>query len=387
MGKIQYYTINKFEYCGCPACTSSCPVDAIIMKEDREGFLYPVISSDKCIQCFVCLQVCPLKENRGIGFDSMDLVYAARVKDRNMLLKSSSGGIFVALCQKYISKNHGVICAIYDYNKHEVNFHLCKTMEECLLARGSKYIASNLNYVLKESKEWLKSNKDKKILFVGTGCQADGFRKYMEREKLSNRVFIVDLICMGVPSSKIWKDYIHKLEETHNGRVSYINFKDKRKGWNRPTSIAVINDQEYSLDSYSKIFYDANALRPSCYHCQYNKIKRKTDMTIGDYWGIEAVFPEFYDNMGNSLVIIHSERGKNLFNDLRNTINFKRSKSANCLQPRLLSPIEEPKTRKRFWNEYFLFGIEYTIKKYGYPSIKEIFFNKKRNLFHRLRHF
>lgn len=292
-------------------------------------------------------------------------VYAGRIKNRKILKNSSSGGAFTAISDLFLSRGDAIICAVYDYTEKEMTFRLITTSNERNEAMGSKYMQSKPGKIFKEASEWLKINPDKCLLFVGMGCQADGFRKYAELTGIRNRVFIVDIICHGSPSPLIWKKYAEYLEQYHNGRIDYLTFKDKRNGWNSPMAFVKINGHEIKISPYVVVFYSCCALRPSCHVCPYATIERESDITIGDFWHIEDTIPDFYDPAGNSVFLVHTNQGKDLFEKLKPVIDYRESNAIQCRQPNLESPTPVSEKRQLFWEDFERQGIEYIMKKYG----------------------
>lgn len=292
------------------------------------------------------------------------VVYAARIKNILDLEKSSSGGMFTSLSNIFLENGGAVACSLYDYKKKRTEFKIVTSIEERNCSRGSKYMQSYSGDIFKEIKKWLDSNKGKSLLFIGTGCQADGFRRYAEITGIIDRVYIVDLICHGVASPKVWYDYVSVLEQEH-GEIEELSFKDKRNGWLMPTFVCKIKGKEYFIDDYVNIYFNECALRPSCYSCKYSKIERCVDMTIGDYWGIDNKIPDFYDKMGNSLILVHTEKGKKLFELCKNQLFYVESNVKDCLQPNLCEPTSKCPERNIFWKRYKKYGIRYIVKKYG----------------------
>lgn len=295
------------------------------------------------------------------------LVYAARTKDPDTLKYSSSGGVFTPLSDVFLKKKNAVVCALYNFDKNSVEYRLVYNEDGRNAARGSKYIQSNLLNVFRESEIFLIEHPDKKILFIGMGCQSAGFKNFMENRKLADRVTTVDIICHGAPSPKVWRDYLGFISQNHE--ISSISFKDKRVSWDNPTAVIKVDNREILISDYLKLFYSKCILRPSCHKCPYATTRRKVDMTIGDYWGIEKVHPDFYNPMGNSLVLIHTDKGYNLFKEIKNSIDFKESDEISCLQPNLIKPTAISSKRDDFWRDYKNIGIEFTIKKYSSQSV------------------
>ena len=231
------------------------------------------------------------------------IVYAGRLKDKSALMSSSSGGAFTALSDAFLKSGDAVVAAVYNYENHTVEFQMILDEKQRERAKGSKYMQSKPGDIYQEAYHWLMDNPKKELLFVGMGCQSDGFRKFSEMKGIRDRVYIVDIICHGSPSPKLWREYAESIQKK-DGRITYLTFKDKRNGWKSPTAYVKVNGSERPLKDYVKVFYNRCALRPSCYECPYATTERKTDMTIGDFWHIEETIPDFYDPNGNSLFLI-----------------------------------------------------------------------------------
>lgn len=303
------------------------------------------------------------------------IVYAGRLKDKNALLHSSSGGAFIALSDFFLNKGDAVVCATYNYESHVTEFQLIENREERDRAVGSKYMQSKPGQIYKVVEEWLKKNPSKNILFVGMGCQADGFRKFTEMKGFRERIWIVDIICHGSPSPKIWKEYVESTERKY-GKITYLTFKDKRNGWNSPTAYVKAGDQEHLIKDYVRVFYNRCALRPSCYECPYATTERKTDLTIGDFWHIEETIPDFYDEKGNSLFLIHTDRGEQFFEEVKENLEYRISTTKQCWQANLETPTERSEHRDEFWNDYYEMGVDFIMKKYGTTSLQTKIKNK-----------
>lgn len=291
-------------------------------------------------------------------------MYAGRVKNRQILMNSSSGGAFTALSDLFLANDDAVICAVYNYQTHTADYQIIHTIDERDAARGSRYMQSRPRDIYRVAMQWLVDHPDKRILFVGMGCQADGFRIFAEMKGFRERVGIVDIICHGSPSPRLWREYAELLENQY-GKITYLTFKDKRNGWRAPTAIANVGDQEVSLKEYVRVFYNRCALRPSCYECLYATTERKTDMTIGDFWHIEETIPEFYDKDGTSLFLIHTDRGEELFEGIKERLDYRISDTQQCWQANLEAPTPRSEHRDAFWKDYNRRGIKYIIKKYG----------------------
>lgn len=244
---------------------------------------------------------------------------------------------------------------------------------------GSKYIQATIGDGFKRIREWLLENPIRLLLVVGTGCQTAGLDLYLRAKNLRERVVLVDLICYGAASPGLWKRYIKHIGIFH--KIDKISFKDKRYGWHTPSYYAKVKDKEIKINEFVEWFYGKWALRESCYKCPYTRVKRNSsDITIGDYWGIENVFPDFSDPNGVSLVILQTSVGKALFEEVKGYVSYKLSNENECLQPRLISPTEKPKDRKQFWDDIHKIGIDYCAIKYNVVQNNGIKFRVKAKI-------
>ena len=355
---------NKSSCCGCSACYAACPAGAIEMKADEEGFLYPVIDPDKCVRCRKCLQACAFKRDLEGGSHPEDtLVYACRTKDREILKRSSSGGAFVAISDTFLERGDAVLCSHYNYEEHRTEFALVRTKKERDASSRSMYMQSFALDAWKEALAWLKENPGRRLLFTGLGCQAAGFIQYMKLNGMSGRIFTVDIVCHGAPSPKIWAEYARSLEK--GGRLSDLNFKNKKTGWSKSVGTVCRNGEEISIAKYRRIYTDRYTIRQSCHSCPYTRMNRDTDITIGDFWHMEKSMPDFVDEMGTSLVLIHTERGKELFDAIKDKLDYRESNTTDCWQLNLQEPTKPSGIREKFWKDYRKRGIDYVMDHYG----------------------
>jgi coenzyme F420-reducing hydrogenase beta subunit len=218
----------KKECCGCTACESICNHGALSMQSDFLGFLYPVIDVTKCVECGLCEKVCQFHADYE-RYDNYDLpiVYSVRLRNKEQLLKSQSGGAFWGLAQ-YFTQNGGVVYGAAFEETWRVTHQRVCNKEELEKLRMSKYVQSDMRGVYKLIKEELKQGN--KVMFSGTACQVAGLKAYLP-QKLHEKLFCVDIICHGVPSPKIWEDYIEYLQQKFKSAIKKACFRDKRFGW------------------------------------------------------------------------------------------------------------------------------------------------------------
>jgi coenzyme F420-reducing hydrogenase beta subunit len=330
------------------------------MQSDSEGFLYPEINTKKCAQCGLCKKVCPAL-NQGYERKPL-LVYAAKNKNEEIRNKSSSGGIFTLLAEQII-RNGGVVFGSRFNEKWEVIHDCVENIDGLAAYRGSKYVQSNIGTMYRKAKEFLEMGRE--VLFSGTPCQITGLKTFlaMDYEKL----LTVDLVCHGVPSPAVWGKYLVEIlamaapppparyyhsgrhenisvisfrdktygwkinysfhmviQMTKNKDISTINFRDKSLGWKQKSfkiignheSVTVIITEPSRKNVFMRGFLHNLYLRPSCYHCPSKLLKSGSDITLGDFWGIQNIMPEFDDDKGISLVLINTLKGKYVYDKL-----------------------------------------------------------------------
>lgn len=301
-------SLKPNECCGCTACYATCPTKAITMHPDAvEGFLYPVVDEDKCIDCGKCLKVC----KNVLPYQEPQKIYACWSKDDNLRARSSSGGIFSLLADKVI-KQGGVVCAVgYSDDCKECLHKIIRSKEELDDLRRAKFVQSKKYDVFKEVKEVLQGGA--KMLFCGTPCEVGGLRQFLGREY--DNFITCDIICGCVSSPMVYRTYIDFLNQKYSANAVSVNFKDKRKGW-RGKAIAVKfdNGEEYynSIldDDYCVSFHSRYNIRPSCFNCKYRSLQRGADITLGDFWAIEKYNEAFDDNRGTSFALVNTTKGE-----------------------------------------------------------------------------
>lgn len=303
---------------GCSACVSVCPKRCIRMEPDVEGFLRPVVEREICVDCGLCRKVCPVLSSVRILRTAETVAYAAYNLDSVVREQSTSGGIFTELCKWVLAQGGIVFGAAYDEN-FRVKHYMVDNESELWRLRGAKYAQSDLSDCFLQIKMYLESGR--KVLFSGTPCQVVGLQQYLGR--VWEQLLLVDVVCHGVPSPAVWKQYIqYRSEIDADGNIpSAINLRSKKTGW--PGYSVLFDYSEHSCysalnfdDPYMRVFVGNLCLRPSCYDCSFKGVVRTSDFTLADYWGIERQIPELYDGKGTSLVLLHSEKAKQVWQDL-----------------------------------------------------------------------
>ena len=297
---------------GCAACKNICPKNAITMNEDKEGFLYPEINDEICINCNLCRKTCPVLL-KNAEKQTIKNVYAAKLKDSNLLLKSRSGGAFVAF-SNWILKNRGIVYGAAFDNNFLVHHIRCTNIKERDMCTGSKYVQSDIEMTYKSVAEDL--SKNKKVLYTGTACQIKGLKNFIMNKKIDDdNLYTCDIICHGVPSPKVYREYISFLENKYKRKILEFNFRNKKYGWGGyEETVLFEGNKEKNLNYFRNIFWKDQVLRPSCYECSYASLNRIADVTIGDCWGINNIDHDWDVQKGVSLIVINSSKGQQLFN-------------------------------------------------------------------------
>ncbi len=361
---------DKSQCCGCTACASICAHDAITMQPDAMGFLYPVVDTDKCVDCGLCEKVCDFNDHydTDLNLPQPD-AYAARHKDMKEVETSRSGAAFIAISD-YVLENGGVVYGAGYTDHFRVVHKRATTKEERDEFKGSKYVQSNMNTVFRQVKKDLKDGLT--VLFSGTPCQTAGLNSYIGK-KLREHLILVDIVCHGVPGPYLWRDYIAYLEKKQGDKICWVNFRDKQEyGWKaHHETFEFVNSGKMS---FTYLFYQHIMFRPSCGRCHYANTRRPSDITIADFWGWEKTDSNINkDDKGVSLILINTDKGRRLFNVVREHMTIIPAKLENCIQPNLRYPsVFNPKW-KSFEKDYENKGFEYVMKKYNEDNWRKRF--------------
>ena len=353
MNNVSEY-IKEQSCCGCTACYAVCPTGAISMVENEEGFLFPHIDEEKCVNCGLCKKCCAF--NSYEDNNNNPVIYGAKNKNIDTRMQSRSGGVFTALTD-YVLENSGVVYGVALDEEFLAYHRRVTTKEDRDSLRGSKYIQSRMEDSLKNVKKDLLDGK--KVLFSGTACQLAAVKRYLNNIDCSN-LLLVDIVCHGVPSPKIWKDYIQYFEAKYNGKVTSINFRNKQKyGWEGSMQSVTINGTEYDSNLFSDLFNSGVIERKSCFKCPYKSMHRESDITLGDFWGINNVKPEFNDHKGVSLILCNTDKGREFFTKVTGSLDVFETVAEKCKQQALSKANDYPADRDKFWKRYLMHGFRY----------------------------
>ena len=346
--------IEKNQCTGCGLCSVKCPKQCILMIEDEEGFRFPQINSEKCVDCGLCLNICPATTTADKLYSKYDRsYYCGIIKDKEILIKSSSGGVFGALAE-YIIRNGGYVCGCIYTDEVEAVHILSNQKQDIEKMYGSKYVQSRVEHCFPVILDHLNSNDT--VLFTGTACQIAALRLFLGKDY--PKFYCVEILCHGVPSPGLFRMYKNYLENSLGGKIKDIRFRDKsRDGWGSEHRTRIIYEKNGKLYDkrpilpayFSSFFYGLN-LRESCYQCRFATSERVADLTIGDFWGSWAKYKKrFYE--GISVVGVNTEKGAELFRNISNGFIFLENLSedeAIVSNDNFIHPIKRPKERTSF---------------------------------------
>lgn len=340
----------KQDCTGCGACMQKCPTNAISMKPDKEGFLFPNIDKSKCKNCNICNKVCP--KNTPLYINTPNpLCYIAMANDE-LRKNSSSGAIFPVLALK-ILKADGYVCGAAFADNGSVEHIIINKIEDLPKLQGSKYLQSDTKQVFCQLKQLLDTGNN--CLFVGTPCQVAGLQAFLNQNY--NNLITVDILCHGVPSPKVFAKYLSEIS-TDGGKFISTNFRDKTYGWSPKLNIVTTTTTNTisnfaTEDNFMKAFLNNLSLRKSCATCRFNKLPRQGDITIGDFWGVDYINKNWNDKKGISEVLVNNEKGNKFWTEIQKDLKFYTSielKSLIAGNPNLIKATNLHGNRDYFFN-------------------------------------
>lgn len=346
---------KKIKCCGCASCSNVCSQQCIIMEADEEGFKYPSIDNSKCVECRKCINVCPINQTTNDGSFKESQYYSAQHKDDEVIMESSSGGVFSALANIVLKQGGVVYGCAYNENMHAVHIGIEESAELKRL-RGSKYVQSDMQGCYSQIKRQL--DEKRSILFTGTACQVAGLKTFLGKEY--ENILLVDVLCHGVPSPMLFENYNKYLDKKHRGKVVNYEFRNKKKnGWGSEhrsyyevEKNGKITGHRPILPAYFCAFFWGLNLRPSCYECQYAVPKRNSDITMGDFWGFYNTYKKYFPK-GISVMSINTFKGEKVKNLLTANmellpITFEQATKTNTNFTR---SVTKPKVRDEFYRK------------------------------------
>lgn len=358
---------------GCTACAAICPTGAITMAEDTEGFLRPRIDEIKCVNCGKCEATCPILKGRN-GENAVAFgIFAAKATDGVAHRRSQSGGAFYAIAAEFLQSGGIVYGAALNETFETEHIRVC-TAAELPRLQGVKYIQSRLGNSFSRVVSDLKEGRP--VLFSGTPCQVAGLTAFLNGKKVSTeRLLTCDLVCYGVPSPGVFRQWIACLEKSHKSRLAAMVYRRTDADWGKGKEYYRLeNGTELNGEYFTKLYFNNLIIRPSCENCRFCNLSRAGDLTVGDFWGIEKTLPDFCDDRGVSLILCSTEKGRIALEraDARLILAGSTAEIAAEAQPRLRGiPVKPSPHRAAFWEKLRTKGMAYIATDEGFipPSL------------------
>jgi len=358
----------KSECYGCGACYNICPTGAIRMVPDEEGFLYPKIDQSKCTDCGKCKSVCQVYHDSPLEENFNQRYFAVKHSDK-IRKTSSSGGLFTALSDYFLENEGFIVGAGYDDN-FKVVHKLVSDEKGRNSLRGSKYVQSDMKDIYLKVGDLLDGGN--LVLFTGTPCQVEGLNLFLQKDY--KNLTTVDLVCHGVGSPKVFDSFLKYIQEKAGDKLVNYNFRDKKLGWRGYNVSAEYKNKKVTsklwLKSFNYLFSKNIINRPSCNTCKHFSYNRFSDITIGDYWGVEKYYPDFEDSLGVSLLMINTAKGKKLYKQIKDDLTQRKIRKEESKQNSLIRQPKKSKVRDEFWNYFRNRGYKVAIKKHGNYNYK-----------------
>lgn len=363
MRKSNNVSIVESRSCfGCSSCLNICKKKAISMQYNNYGVMQPVVDENTCNGCGLCLKICPTLSQRNLQIESVEknLKAYAAIALGNDRSESASGGVFPELAKIFLEEN-GLICGCIVDNKCKVKHILTADVNDVRKMSDSKYVQSDMETCFSQIKDAL--NQNRPVLFSGTSCQVHGLLNYLTVKKIdSTRLLTVDLVCHGVPSPKVFEEYLKVYETETNSHVINFKFRSKKYGWGVIAENDYIqtvmtskgnDDKSFLARMWMNIFFSDLTTRECCFSCPYATADKPADLTLADFWGIDSLLMDMNDKKGTSLILCHSKKGKNHIE--KANLKLKEIQDIDSiikLQSHLQRPSSRPDNYNSFWNDY-----------------------------------
>lgn len=333
------------------------------MVQDEEGFYYPEMDEEKCISCGKCRQVCPAIKH-GKNKDEVLKAYACYNKDDKVREKSTSGGMFSAIAERFIEERKGIVCGVqYDCSFQAV-YGMADKKDAIAVFRGSKYVQCRTGNIYGKIRKLLKEGRN--VLFAGLPCQVEGLLCFLGKE--FHNLYTVDMVCFGVPSPLIWKLYLQEFHAVDE--IDEIVFKDKAEGWKnwkvKFSESGRVSYYERNKNLYMNSYLQRVNIRPSCFQCRFKGLDRKSDFTIADCWGIGEENERLNDDRGLSALLVHTWKGLEFFEGLQDETAYEEYNPDELMKGNWAtyhSPLENEK-RNSFFEEMKNSSFESVFREY-----------------------
>lgn len=343
---------------GCRACELICPAKAITFTPNTHGFLMPSADEAKCTDCGTCMKVCHLHEKKGLLFKKKNLSsIAAKAKDNEIRMKSSSGGIFHLLAAKILNAGGAVYGAAFD-RTFSVRHIRASSSQDLEALYGSKYVQSDLNNCLHLAAEDVASGHS--VLFSGTPCQIAAVQSYLSCRGINaDKLITMEVICHGVPSPLVWREYIASRIPFPSENIRNVYFRHKKDGWHARIKVRAEASHVPDLfedSDFTELFLADLTLRECCHECPYATRERTADISLCDFWGIENTeLNAFDDDKGVSGVILHSPKAQELWHSVANDVESLPADLEDIArnQKTMNAPFPRPENKKAFWTDFY----------------------------------
>lgn len=397
--------LNSELCCGCESCAQKCPKHCISMVERKDGFFYPEIDTSLCVNCGLCVKACPALSSEVA--EKPYKAYALFNKNDDERRDSSSGGVFIAFAKRFI-KDGGVACGVV-FDEDWMPHHICaETMEQMLPMMGSKYVQSRTEKVYQECEAYLKNGR--KVLFTGTPCQCSALHTFLRHKDYPN-LLTIDVICHGVPSPGVWKQY---LDETFGNKVQSrrqaadgkntvlnsslnatspigdIKFRDKTDGWEKYRFVvrsksaskadqnSVLLSEPLNVNTYMKGFLSDLYLRESCYQCPARPYRSFSDLTIGDFWGVDKLgYSHLNDHNGLSIMVVNTKKGEDAFDKCQTDFELVELSIEEALKSNSNIVTHKRAKKEKLINKYLKYKERMTLTDAVNKTTHISFFNRK----------
>ena len=310
---------SREQCCGCTACAAICPKGAIKMIPDNEGFAQPVVDESVCVNCLACERVCPVL-NQGAQRQPL-ACYVAKSLNDDERMKSSSGGIFSVFSRRIIEDGGKVYGVAWKKDPFRAAHVGVDSVDGLTYLRGSKYVQSEMGAIYREVRADLQSGR--KVLFTGCPCQIAGLRSFLGKDY--ENLITQEVICNSAPSPRVFEAWVRSEQKKAPGEeLLNVNFRDKSVGWHNATLkftfTTTTTTTNMQLSAYYRLWQRGYSVRRSCIECGFRDFKSGADLTIGDFWGVEAERPKFDDNKGVSAILVNTDRGAKFLNDVKSEL-------------------------------------------------------------------
>ncbi len=369
--EAEYKSIAGKNCVGCGACKAVCPSGAVNLHPDPEGFLCASIDTSKCVECGMCYKSCSAL-NKPQKAEAKE-TFAFKANDE-LRKKSASGGAFAALA-KCVLEHGGVCYGAVRNDDFSVSHIRCDSIDLLEKIQGTKYVQSDMSSCFESIKNDLSNGKT--VLFSGTPCQVDSIKTYVKAKKINDEnLYLCDIICHGVPSPTVFKDFVSWLGKYYKSNVKSYEFRSKKISWRGNSCYVTLSDgrelkNDIFASAFMNVYYSGRITRESCYECKYTSLERVSDITISDFWGLENTLPEFEDAIGVSMIMVNTDKGQKLFDSTEGV--KQKADIEKAKQPQLHKPCDKPSDREQSKQIYSEQGVYPLIKKYGgiaKPSLK-----------------